>query len=197
MKHHRSPLAPVVLEVDPASVLPVPRVRHDRHYDLTARRPCSTRTSRRDGLPPRDRRTNSRRALPPSSTLGLTTLIGVPAVSAAVLPQVLRLGGGHRDERATARRVTTRDESPVAGLFPHGKARARRPPRLDHLGVGAGALAHPLEQFQDQGVDGVGERGPFGAASVGQHITSCEADPFVTGTSVRGRGRVASGGSFW
>ena len=36
MKHDRGVIAPVVLEVDPASVPPVPRVRHDRRNHLTA-----------------------------------------------------------------------------------------------------------------------------------------------------------------
>jgi hypothetical protein len=37
----------------------------------------------------------------------------------AVLSQVLRPGGGHRDEPAASRRMMTRDEAPVVGLFPH------------------------------------------------------------------------------
>ena len=38
----------------------------------------------------------------------------------AVLPQVLRPGGGHRDESAASRRMMTCDEASVVGVFPNG-----------------------------------------------------------------------------
>jgi hypothetical protein len=41
----------------------------------------------------------------------------------SVLPQVLRPGGGHRDERIASRRVMTGDEASVVGVFPHGEMR--------------------------------------------------------------------------
>jgi hypothetical protein len=76
----------------------------------------------------------------------------------AVLAQVLRSGGGHRDEGAASRRMMTRDESAVVGVLPHGKTRTRRPPRREHLGVRPGVRAHPLQEVEDQAVDGVGQR---------------------------------------
>jgi hypothetical protein len=86
----------------------------------------------------------------------------VVAVSAArwwaVLSQVLGAGRSHRDERALSANTTARNEAAVVGVFPHRKTRARRPPRLEHLGVGARFGAHPLEEIKDQCVDGVGHR---------------------------------------
>jgi hypothetical protein len=58
----------------------------------------------------------------------------------------------------------TRDEPPVVGLFPDGQARTRRPPRLNRLGVGAGAGAQPLKQVQNQALDDVGHKGFCGLA---------------------------------
>jgi hypothetical protein len=89
----------------------------------------------------------------------------------AVLAQVLRPGGGHRDEHAASGRMTTRDEASLVGVFPYGEVRARRPPRLEHVGVGAGVGAHPLEEVEDQGIDGLGHRGPCWIGA-GQSITS-------------------------
>src|ERR1035441_3428588 len=53
----------------------------------------------------------------------------------------------------------TRDEPPVVGLFPDRQARTRRPPRLNRLGVGAGAGAQPLKQVQNQALGDVGHKG--------------------------------------
>jgi hypothetical protein len=86
----------------------------------------------------------------------------------AMLAQVLCPGRRHRHEHAASRRTMTRDEASVVGVLPHGKARTRRPPRLQHVGVGAGLGAHPLEQVEDQGVDGVGHRACCGLAQLGQ-----------------------------
>ena len=46
------------------------------------------------------------------------------------------------------------DEAKVGGVLPDRQARARRSPRLHRLGVGALARADPLEQVQDQVLDG-------------------------------------------
>ena len=64
--------------------------------------------------------------------------------------------GRQRDERAISRRVLACDEAPIDGLLPHGQARARRPPGVEHLGVGAGIGTDPLEEVEDQRVDGIG-----------------------------------------
>jgi hypothetical protein len=54
-----------------------------------------------------------------------------------------------------------------------GRARTGRPPRLQHLGVAAVVGAHPLEQVEDQGVDGAGLKVPCGLAQLRQYIASC------------------------
>lgn len=77
-------------------------------------------------------------------------------------PQVLGPGGGHRDERASSRRAMTRDETTVVDAFPNGQPRTRRPPRIDNVGVRAGVGAHPFEEVDNEGVDGVGHSGPCG-----------------------------------
>jgi len=74
----------------------------------------------------------------------------------AVHSQVLGAGGRYRDERAALWRAVARDEPPVRRVFPYGKLGARRPPRIEHLGVGPRAGAHPFEEVQDQGLNGVG-----------------------------------------
>ena len=70
--------------------------------------------------------------------------------------QVKGPGGGYRHERAVSRRTMAPDEAPVVRVLPHGKARTRRPPRLEHLNVRTRLAAHPLEQIENQAVDGVG-----------------------------------------
>ena len=89
-----------------------------------------------------------------------------------MLPQMLRPGGGHQDKRAASRRMMTRDEASIVGVFPHGQARTRRSPHLEHVGVGAGVGPHPLEEVEDQGIDSAGHGGPCGLAQVGQYIAS-------------------------
>ncbi len=73
----------------------------------------------------------------------------------AVLAQVRRPGGGQRDARAASRHMMARDEPAVVGCFPHREARTRGSPRLEYLGVRTRAWADPLEEANDQGVDGV------------------------------------------
>jgi hypothetical protein len=78
----------------------------------------------------------------------------------AVLPQVLRPGGGHRDERTTSRRKMTHDETSVVSVLPHRGAGTRCLPGLEHFGVGTGVGAYPLEEVEDQGGDGVRHSDP-------------------------------------
>ena len=73
-----------------------------------------------------------------------------------MLSQVFRTGDRHRDERAVSGSATARNKTAVVGVFPHRKTRARRAPRLEHVGVRAGLGAHPLEEIEDQGLDVVG-----------------------------------------
>jgi hypothetical protein len=67
-------------------------------------------------------------------------------------------GLGNRNELTVPRLVDPLDEASVVGLLPDGKARARRPPRVEHLGVGARAGAQPLEEVQHKVVDVVDPR---------------------------------------
>jgi hypothetical protein len=71
----------------------------------------------------------------------------------------------------------TRDEASIVGVLPHGKARTRRPPRLEHLGVGAGVGADPLEEVEDQGVDGLGHYCCVGSGLVEQRAVVGVEDP--------------------
>ena len=50
----------------------------------------------------------------------------------------------------------TQDEASVVCVLPDGEARTRGPSRLEHLGVGAGPPAKPLEEVEDQSVNVVG-----------------------------------------
>jgi hypothetical protein len=63
---------------------------------------------------------------------------------------------GDRDAGASTFFVMVVEEAPFIGLLPDGQARTRRAPCLDHFGVGPRAGTDPLEQVEDQGVDGVG-----------------------------------------
>jgi hypothetical protein len=56
--------------------------------------------------------------------------------------------------------MMTRDEASVVGVFPHWQTRTRGVPRLKYLGVRAGLGAQPLEEVEDQGLDGVGHGWP-------------------------------------
>ncbi len=73
----------------------------------------------------------------------------------AVLSEVFRTGGRHRDHRDSSGSAKPRHETAVVGILPHWKTRARRPPRLEHVGVRAGFGSHPLQQIEDEGIDGV------------------------------------------
>lgn len=70
-----------------------------------------------------------------------------------MLAQVLRSSGGDRDECTDTRGAMTCDEASVVGVLPHRQAGTRRPPRIEHLGIGARARSHPFEEVEDQGVD--------------------------------------------
>jgi hypothetical protein len=48
-----------------------------------------------------------------------------------------------------------RKEASFIGVFPDRKARARRPPGFDDLGVGPWGRADPFEQVEDQSIDGI------------------------------------------
>jgi hypothetical protein len=77
----------------------------------------------------------------------------------AVLSQVLGPGGGYRDERAASRLVTTHYEAPVVGLLPHRDAWTRGSPGIEYLGVGAWSRPDPLQEVENQGVNGAGHSG--------------------------------------
>jgi hypothetical protein len=47
------------------------------------------------------------------------------------------------------------EETSIVGVFPHGKARARRAPRIHYFGVGPRAGSHPFKEIEDQVVEGV------------------------------------------
>ncbi len=66
--------------------------------------------------------------------------------------------GGHGDTRIASVSMTTRYEAAVVGLFPHRQAWTRGSPRLECLGVGPSVRTDPLEQVEDQRVDGLGLR---------------------------------------
>jgi hypothetical protein len=72
-----------------------------------------------------------------------------------MLPQVFRSGGGDRDERAALRCLVACDKASVVGVLPHGQARARRPPRVEHLRVRARFGSDPFEEVENQGIDAV------------------------------------------
>ncbi len=80
--------------------------------------------------------------------------VGAPALR----PQVLGTGRRHRHRTAGPGPIEPLDEAPVVGVLPHGEARARRPPRLHDLVVGARTGPQPFEEIEDQAVDGVGHR---------------------------------------
>ena len=73
----------------------------------------------------------------------------------AAPPEVLDPGGGDGDKRVALRTATTADQTQLVGLFPHGQPRARRPPRLDRLTVRTRTWTDPLQEVQDQAVNGV------------------------------------------
>ena len=84
-------------------------------------------------------------------------------------PQVLRARAADTaDERGAAGLVVALDEAQVRGVLPDRKARARRSPRLERLGVRAFAGADPFEEVQDQVVDGlwgIGRRRDYATTS--------------------------------
>jgi hypothetical protein len=51
--------------------------------------------------------------------------------------------------------VATLDKASVVGVLPHGKARTRRPPRIEHLGIGTRTGVQPLEEIEGQVIEDV------------------------------------------
>ena len=67
------------------------------------------------------------------------------------------------ETRTTLRLSLSRDrriEPAPVGLLPDGKPRARCPPGVHHFVVGPRRGTDPLEEIEDQGVDGVGHGTP-------------------------------------
>ena len=73
-------------------------------------------------------------------------------------PEVLQTGWRDHDPGGLTRLAMAHDEAGVGGVLPHGQARAGRPPGLHGLGVRPGVRADPLEEVEDQVVDGLGHR---------------------------------------
>jgi hypothetical protein len=68
---------------------------------------------------------------------------------------MLGSGVGHRNELAASRVTMTLDKASFVGFFPYGKARARSPPCVEHLGIGARARAQPFKEIQEKIVETV------------------------------------------
>src|SRR5512134_1803300 len=63
---------------------------------------------------------------------------------------------GDGDVGASTLFVMVVEETTLIGLLPDWQARTRRAPCLDHFGVRPRAGTNPLQQVEDQGIDGVG-----------------------------------------
>jgi hypothetical protein len=76
---------------------------------------------------------------------------GWPAVRSEVLcPEC-----GHRNRGGLARQVVALDEASVSRVFPDREARTGSSPGLECFGVRTAVRADPLEEVEDQVVDGV------------------------------------------
>lgn len=69
-------------------------------------------------------------------------------------------GNGHGNELPTIRPKMTRNKSLLVGVFPYGKARTRRSPGIEHLGVGARTGTQPFKEIEDQVIEVVGHSPP-------------------------------------
>jgi hypothetical protein len=47
------------------------------------------------------------------------------------------------------------DEASVVGVLPHGKARTRCPPRIEHLGIGTRTGVQPFKEIEVQVIEAV------------------------------------------
>jgi hypothetical protein len=75
--------------------------------------------------------------------------------------QELLTGNGHRNEAPSFGLMTRRDEPPVVGVLPNGKARTRRPPGVEYLDVGARVRADPFEKVENQRLECVRHEVPM------------------------------------
>ena len=71
--------------------------------------------------------------------------------------ELLPTGTGNRNKAVPVRNVT-RHQAPIICLLPYRKTRARRPPGIEHLVVWAGFRSYPLEQVQDERINGLQRR---------------------------------------
>src|SRR5580693_3253243 len=72
---------------------------------------------------------------------------------------MLSSGVGYRDE-AAAWRMPPGDEASILGGLPHRQSWTRCTPHVEHFGVAARVAAHPLQEVEQQGVNGVSHSGP-------------------------------------
>ena len=95
----------------------------------------------------------------------------------AVFPKVFGPGHGHRNVLAAPGRIMTLDKASVVGVFPHRKARTRRPPRIEHLEVGALARTQPFKEIENQVVEVVRHK-------TGVNYCRSSAVPAASSTSI-------------
>src|SRR5438105_5370360 len=79
--------------------------------------------------------------------------------SSPVLAEVRLTERRHDNHRAVTRFVAAREEAAFGRVLPDGKARTRRPPRVEDLGIRPRLGPDPLEQIEDEAVDGPGHGG--------------------------------------
>ena len=100
-----------------------------------------------------------------------------------MLSEVLGPSRRHGDNRWPARFPAALDEAEVGRVLPDRETRARRSPGLHRLGVRALTRADPLEQIEDQAVDGLGHGTSLCAARPVSPSTDVHSCLNVCGTS--------------
>jgi hypothetical protein len=86
----------------------------------------------------------------------------------AVAVEELLPKSGPANERAAPFMIVTLDEAAVIGIFPYGKAGARRAPGLENHRIGPRLRSDPFEEIEYQCVDRIGQGS----------LQGCEGDSF-------------------
>lgn len=64
--------------------------------------------------------------------------------------------GRHLNDGAMSGDVHARGKSTVDAVFPHRQSWARRPPCIEHVGMGSGFARDPFQEIKDQGIEVMG-----------------------------------------
>jgi hypothetical protein len=94
--------------------------------------------------------------------------------------------GRHLNDGAMSGDVHACGKSAVDAVFPHRQSRARRPPCIEHVGMGSGFARDPFQEIKDQGIEVMGiELMGHGAVCLPRSRPAQSAPTYAIDTHIR------------